>query len=147
MELIIRETQLKCYEDGRIERFLKKSNLWKEVKGSVNKGDYLQMNINYKNILCHRIIYKAFNPEWDLNSPLQIDHINRDKKDNRIENLRPVTNQQNQFNTDAKGYSRHQRGFRAHIRVNDKYLAKCFPTEEEAREWYLQQKAIIHLIE
>jgi hypothetical protein len=146
MELIIGDTQLKCYEDGRIERLLK-TNSFKEVVGSINKWGYLQMTINYKNILCHRIIYKAFNPEWDLQSPLMIDHINRDKKDNRIENLRPVTNQQNQFNRNAKGYNLMKNGFQAQIRVNDKRLSRWFPTEAEAREWYLQQKAIIHLTE
>jgi hypothetical protein len=145
MELILGDTHLKCYEDGRIERFHKQWNRWTEVKGFDAKR-YLTIKIEGKWYLCHRIIYKAFHQEWDLQSPLEIDHINRVKKDNRIENLRLVTHQQNLFNKNAKGYTRHKNGFRAHIRLNDKHLRKCFATEEEAGAWYLQQKAILHII-
>lgn len=144
MELTIGETHLKCYENGNIER-LSKSKSVKEVKGTNMKG-YLRIRIGDKKFLCHRIIYKAFNPEWDLQSPLQIDHINRDKSDNRIENLRLVTNQQNQFNKNAKGYSRRYNGFQANIKLNDKCLTKQFATEDEARTWYLEQKEIHHHI-
>ena len=145
MELIIGETHLKCYEDGRIERLLK-SNSLKEVKGS-NMNGYLSLNIEGKTYFCHRIIYKAFHPEWDLHSPLEIDHINRDRKDNRIENLRLVTHQQNLFNTNAKGYSRHYNGFQARIMINSERITKSFPTEDEAKEWYLEQKEIHHIID
>ena len=145
MELVIGETQLKCYECGRIQRLLKSNNV-KEVKGTNMKG-YLRIKIGDKKYLCHRIIYKAFNPEWELQSPLQIDHINRDRKDNRIENLRLVTNQQNQFNKNAKGYRPNHIGFQAHIKVNDKRLTKWFQTEDEARDWYLEKKAIHHIID
>lgn len=45
----------------------------------------------------HRLVAKAFidNP----NDYKQVDHINKDKTDNRVENLRWVTNQMNQLNT------------------------------------------------
>jgi hypothetical protein len=145
MELIIGETSLKCYEDGRIERLDKRSKKWTEVKGSNSRG-HLTIGIGYKLYYFHRIIYKAFNPEFDLNSPLQIDHINRDAKDNRLENLRLVTIQQNAFNRNAKGYYRNDYGFRARIGINGKYIRKQFATEDEAKEWYLEQKAIHHLI-
>ena len=144
MELIIGDTQLKCYQDGRIERFYKQWNRWGYVKNNVR--GYLNIRIGDKQYLGHRIIYNAFNPEWDLQSPLQIDHINRDKKDNRLENLRLVTHQQNQFNRDAKGYTRYRNGFRAQIVVSGKHFTKFFVTEDEAIEWYLQQKAIHHII-
>jgi hypothetical protein len=146
MELIIGETQLKCYEDGRIERFHKQCKKWTPVKGANSRG-YLAIRIEDKRYLCHRIIYKAFYQEFELDSPLQIiDHINRIKIDNRIENLRVVTQQQNLFNMNAKGYNRHQNGFRANIMINGKQFRKCFATEDEARAWYLQQKAIHHII-
>jgi hypothetical protein len=146
MELVIGETQLKCYENGCIERIDKRNKKWTEVKGNSN-ARYLQIGIENKIYKFHRIIYKAFHPEFDLNSPLQIDHINRDKKDNRIENLRIVTHQQNLFNTNAKGYYCHHNGFEGQIRINGKILTKYFATEEEARTWYLQQKALHHLID
>ena len=147
MDLIIGETQLKCYEDGRIERLHKKYKKWKEVKGSINKvNGYLTIGINKKMILYHRIIYKAFHTNWDLNSQSEIDHINRDKKDNRIENLRAITHQKNSFNTNAVGYTPWRNGFKAYIKLNGKSLSKCFATEDEAKEWYLHQKAILHVI-
>ena len=139
------DTQLKCYEDGRIERLDKRSNKWRVVKGANSLG-YLAIGIEDKRYQFHRIIYKAFNPEWDLHSPLKIDHINRDRKDNRIENLRLVTIQENAFNRDAKGVSCSRNGFLAYIKLNGKSFAKRFAKEDEAREWYLQQKAILHII-
>jgi len=30
--------------------------------------------------------------------------------------------------------------------INGKGLSKCFATEDEARTWYLEQKAIHHII-
>lgn len=143
MELILGDTRLKCYEDGRIERLHKYHKNWTEVKGS-NVNGYLKLTIEGKKYSCHRIIYKAFNPEWDLT--LEIDHINRDTKDNRLENLRLVTHQQNQFNKNAKGYTRQQNGFQAQIMINGKYLSKYFTTEDEAGAWYLEQKEIHHII-
>ena len=145
MELILGDTRLKCYEDGRIERFHKKYKNWTEVKGT-NMNGYLRLYIEGKQCRFHRIIYKAFHPEFDLTSSLDIDHINRDKKDNRIENLRAITHQQNAFNTNAKGYRRDRNRFQALICINGTSLSKCFATEDEARTWYLEQKEIHHTI-
>ena len=43
-----------------------------------------------------RVVYAMFNGFSDK----QIDHINRNSSDDRIENLRPVTNRENALNTD-----------------------------------------------
>ena len=48
--------------------------------------------------MLHRVIYYFHNQEWDIyHSYLDnsIDHINENKTDNRIENLRVVNNSQN----------------------------------------------------
>jgi hypothetical protein len=145
MELILGDTRLKCYEDGRIERFHKYHKKWTHVKGTNNKG-YLRLDVEGKGYYYHRIIYKAFHPEFDLNSLLDIDHVNRDKKDNQIENLRAITHQQNSFNTNAKGYRQDRNRFQALIMINGTSLSKCFATEDEARTWYLEQKEIHHTI-
>ena len=147
MELIIGDTILICFENGDIERFHKRCKKWTVVKKTLNANGYLTIQIENKLYLSHRIIYKAFHPEFDLYSPLHIDHINRDKTDNRIENLRLVSNQQNQFNTNAKGYTKRKFGFEAQIVLNGKRYSKRFKIEEDARNWYLEQKAILHIID
>lgn len=79
-----------------------------------------------------------------------LDHINGDKTDNKIKNLRIVTSQENSFNTNAKGYyydSNSKRKWKVEIMVNYKkiYLGR-FYTEEEARNEYLMAKDKYHNI-
>ena len=72
----------------------------KEISENEDKDGYLvvSLNVGNKNKLCkkHRLIAEQFllNPD---NLPM-IDHINHDKKDNRISNLRFVSNSTNQYN-------------------------------------------------
>jgi len=115
---------------------------------------YLTCRLSNNNIrrsfFFHRLIYLFYNQEWDiLNQELIIDHISRDKLDNRIENLRPVTKQENNWNTAAKGCSFHKKRnkWMAYITINrkKKYLG-YYDTEEEAHEKYLEQKKIHHII-
>lgn len=54
--------------------------------------------VDRKRYTVHRLVAEHFIPN-DENKP-QIDHINKNKMDNRIENLRWVTNSENQMNTD-----------------------------------------------
>jgi len=78
-----------------------------------------------------------------------IDHINKDKNDNRIINLRSVTNQQNAFNSNAKGYTwdKQTNKWRVKIVLDGKNIhIGRFYTEEEARESYLEAKKIYHII-
>jgi hypothetical protein len=80
----------------------------------------------------------------------QIDHINGDKTDNRIVNLREVTNQQNQHNqTKAKGYNWNKKAnkWQSQIRLNNKKIhLGLFDTEVEARNAYLKAKEVYHTI-
>lgn len=77
----------------------------------------------------------------------EIDHINRDRLDNRLINLRDATRTINNQNTNARGYSWHKQNkmWRSRITVNRKviYLG-CFHTEEEARNAYITAKKIYH---
>ena len=110
------------------------------------------ININNKQYVLSRIIYKAHNKDWEIddNGKLNyIDHINRDSTDNRIENLRILTNQQNQFNRNAKGYcwNKHANKWRARISVNGKVKhLGLFDNEEDAHIAYLKAKEIYHII-
>jgi hypothetical protein len=79
-----------------------------------------------------------------------IDHIDGVRSNNRIDNLRDVTTQQNQWNhTKAKGYywNKTANKFHAHIKIDriKKHLG-YYSTEQEARNAYLKAKEIYHII-
>jgi len=57
-------------------------------------GQYLRVVIDYKSYLVHRVIWFMTYGDW----PETIDHENKDKTDNRISNLRSVTQQENTKN-------------------------------------------------
>ena len=78
-----------------------------------------------------------------------IDHIDMNKINNNLSNLRIVNNQQNSFNTNAKGYTWRQKvnKYQANIRINNKLIhLGLFTTEKEARQAYLDAKLIYHII-
>ena len=140
MEVEIHGVKLKLYEDGHIERLYKKG--YKQI-GCID-NDYYRIKIK-KYYYVHRIL-AHFYFGLELDSKLQVDHINRNRSDNRIENLRIVTNQQNSFNTNSKGYTKHRNAFQACITLNGNKYYKSFKTEEEAHNWYLSQKEKLHII-
>jgi hypothetical protein len=78
-----------------------------------------------------------------------IDHINGIKNDNRISNLRSVTQQQNLFNRKFKGYSwnKNSNKYQSRIMIDGKniYLG-YYNTEQEAKEVYLKAKEKHHQI-
>lgn len=67
---------------------------------STNRKGYRLISVAFKDyskpLYAHRVAWFFHYGEWP---PVQIDHINQDKSDNRICNLRLATNQQNTFNT------------------------------------------------
>lgn len=64
--------------------------------GFKQRNKYLYINCNGKQILIHRFIWEAFNGE--IPKGCEIDHINTIRDDNRLENLRCVTQKQNRNN-------------------------------------------------
>jgi len=76
--------------------------------------------------------------------PEMIDHINRDRTDNRIENLRITNHLENNWNTkDYKGvyFSKLKQKWRARIRFKGKDIELGFyKTESEAAEAYKNKK-------
>lgn len=150
MEIVLFNRTLKVFEDGII--LVKRNDIFYEKKCGLCNG-YKQLNLcfqyKHKCYLVHRIVAYTY-LDLDIENPkLFIDHIDRDKINNNVSNLRIVTNQQNQFNTNAKGYCWHKRlqKWEAKICVNGKHLnLGYFEKEEDASKAYQDAKLIHHII-
>lgn len=62
--------------------------------GTPHSLGYLKIKIKGKTYFVHRIIFLYCSGRW----PNRIDHLNRNKSDNRLENLRECTNSNNGSN-------------------------------------------------
>ena len=154
-EIEFLETNLRVYRNGNIWRLSKggskgvKKGEWYLLQVSPNGNGYLAFEIKNKHYNCHRIVGMVY-LGLDINNPKdQIDHKNRIRTDNRVENLQIVDSQKNSFNTNAKGcyFRKNVNKWSAQIRINYKPIhLGYFDTEEEAHAAYLQAKLIYHII-
>ena len=58
---------------------------------------YFRGAVRGMNVYAHRAAFACVHGRWP---EVEIDHINRDKSDNRIENLREVSHRENRLNTE-----------------------------------------------
>ena len=146
------------YNENENEFYVKKKEGWRLKKFSTNSAGYLFCGFSFEKkkqtrILKHRLVFYAYNHDFEIfrksTTDNMIDHVDGDKLNNSIDNLRIVTNQQNQFNQlHAKGYywQKKAQKWYTRIRINgrEKYLG-LFETEEEAHQAYLKGKEMYHL--
>lgn len=128
----------KYNQDGSLTR-LTQNNQHNKV-GWLNSCGYIQVEVSGKNFMLHRIIYEMHN--GTIPAGLQIDHIDGNPLNNRIENLRLCNQIENRQN--SKLSKNNTTGYRGILKTpNNKYQARLtvngkklylglFTTPEEA---------------
>jgi hypothetical protein len=115
-----------------------------------HKNGYIKITMtNNKKVVClqghHFVWYLEYGEVPDY-----IDHIDGSRSNNKIENLRSVTMQENSFNRkNVTGVSYHKgnKMYRAHITYNNKYIhLGYFNNLDDAKSAYMLAKAKYHNI-
>lgn len=118
------------YDEGNLIRKVQTSNRVQvgDIVGCLNSGGYLQTGIDGKMYYIHRLVWlwhKGYFPEHGL------DHINQKRINNRIENLREVSqrcnlrnSKQRKFTSGIKGVSwnKREKKWKAQIHINGKKI-------------------------
>lgn len=86
------------YENGNLIRKITRSSNAKAGSKitSTDSNGYKQVTVGYKRYSVHRVIWEMFN--GPIPAGMQIDHANGVRDDNRIENLRLATIEENNRN-------------------------------------------------
>ena len=111
-----------------------------DITGCPGGAGYLQIRIQSRLHKAHRLAWLYTYGNWPED---QIDHINRNRSDNRISNLRDVSNKQNMQNAGKRGdnksghpgvdWHKQNSKWRARIMHNQKDIhLGCFTDIEEA---------------
>ena len=125
------------------------------VAGSKLNTGYISIKINQKRYVAHRLAWLYIHGDMPNN---QLDHINRNKSDNRIENLRECNNAENSQNkinplsTNKSGYfgvsyykNRKLNPYVASIYANGTNThIGCYNNPIDAHEAYVKAKKQLH---
>lgn len=139
------------YKDGQLIRRITThyNSVAGDIAGSKTKTGYKIVSVKGKQYYIHRLVWIYHN--GDIPKGIEIDHINGVRDDNRIENLRLVTHQENQFNlSKVKGYYKDSRRNKWYAKIcinkKSKWLG-YFDNMKDAKNAYLKAKQELHIID
>ena len=109
-------------------------------------NNYIEIRLDGKLYKAHRLVWKMVH---GYDSLLMLDHINGITFDNRVDNLREATPQDNARNARGrnkyKGVVEEDRGFRGVYCINDKSVhSEIYSTAKEAAKWYDKQVRLLY---
>lgn len=133
----------------RNQDFVRWNNRYSETEAMAaahSNGYKFGTLLKYKNIRAHRAAWAIYYGKWPTG---EIDHIDGDKQNNKICNLRDVTVSINRKNskkrTDNKSgytgvlYVPCKKKYMARIQSDNKIKCKLFDCKHEANKWRLEQ--------
>lgn len=123
------------------------------LAGYIDSCGYRRVKVNSVVYLAHHVAWLIYYGEYCLE---EMDHINCDRADNRISNLRLSNRPQNSQNQTLKSsntsgvkgvsycpYGR-KKAYRAQINVNKEVFKQDFLTLEEAEAWLFVMRTELH---
>jgi hypothetical protein len=137
LDLVQALTLAPQYSSGLAWKVKGKSRVVDGMAGSKTRFGYWCVRLGGNLYQAHRIVWAIANGK----SPVGfIDHIDRNRENNAIENLRLATKTENNQNRIFQGYGVHAPGvYRARIRVNGKMVhLGLFKTIEESKAAYTE---------
>ena len=141
------------YKDGELYWKVRLANCIQidDKAGCLDTNGYYKIGIKRKFYGIHRLIFAMHYGYF----PRQIDHIDRNTKNNKIKNLRDVSHAQNQWNTlknprNTSGYKnvifrKDKQVWTCRFKVNGKHIMRGYcKTAEEANELAIQLRKKLH---
>lgn len=105
----------------------------KTLAGDIAGGDvmgYIGISIDGRRYQAHRLAWLYVHGSWPDD---QLDHINRNRKDNRIANLRQANTSQNKMNSTASARSKSGHRGVHWCKRDKKWIAKCTVNQSTKR--------------
>jgi len=118
-----------------------------DYAGTVNHDGYRKVMLFKKYYSVHRVAWAMTYGDWPIG---EVDHIDGDRLNNRLENLRDTTHRGNSQNRQAHrkghlvGTTRVKHGWQSSITINYKRMhLGIFASEQEAHSAYLKAQEAI----